>query len=457
MRERIEELLLAGDQGSETSAKKLGPARILSDESMLEGELAANFVVSSSSSLATFLKEKKDQSLSYQAYASLTSLTAAAVPSEDAELIGIDFSSFNQCLSLEDYAGQPCLLADAGCTIEEVEAFLKTKGYRLPFRPSETNASLGGVVSNGAAGGSLQGGRSEKEALLDSLIGVLALTAEGETVLLSKQSEIKAAEVVGSEGEFLFFIRFLFLLEAIPAFSWQLFFTFEQKENLYSFWAERLEQKMPELVQLDFISAEIVKIYNAEKGSVSELKDLPNIAGEGPALYLVLESEDEARLENALVTLLESFLALGEAEENTIAAETEAERRNFQKMRHGLVTLLLEKLRKAPPLAHLDCILPPEELLKQVLEAGIEEPYLLLHCLSGRIHLFELLQTAEARAEFTQKELRAAKKSFEIYAEWKNENGVGRMKRELWEQFSSEKQRKRRAELKQHFDPNGKL
>jgi D-lactate dehydrogenase (cytochrome) len=250
----------------------------------------------------------------------------------------------------------------------------------------------------------------------------------------------------GSEGLTGFAAELSLELREPPAAAWGVVFFFERDGAALDF-AKSLGQMsdsgegvLSTLEYYDGPSLELVR-----SGTFQALRQLPPIDPRlEAAVQVELEGDDSALLESMLAGYLELFLAAGGREDDTWAAASPAELEKFRLLRHAVpesINMELDRLRQNQPelcKTAADFMVPPdlagsyrEIYRRDMAEAGLRG-FVFGHIAEGRLHVNILPENPE--------ELRRGRALLDHWAALVTgddgllaaENGIGRLKRELF-------------------------
>lgn len=173
----------------------------IKDYSGLEGTAAKDLSLKSKEEVIKFF-ETNDSSR-VRIGGGLTGVNGAAVPLRDE--IYLDTRSLNNAYWFDEDAG--ILIAECGTTLQSLESFCKSAGWRFPIIPgSLEKATIGGLVAfNGGSSFSHKYGKIE-----NYVLGLEVVLSDGRAVLLGSYNK-KVSEgplhhksIIGSEGTLCF-------------------------------------------------------------------------------------------------------------------------------------------------------------------------------------------------------------------------------------------------------------
>lgn len=392
-----------------------------------------------------------------------------------------------------------------GWTAESMAALEEFKGkgkYFFTPDPTETSASIGGIVSCNASGARsffFGAARPYVESLriilADGSIVVLTrnkTAASGRTFSIATGNgrEIKgnipayqmpavknaagyfAADnmdlidlFIGSEGTLGVFSEIGITIIPMPEVIWGIMAFFPSEESAISFVnSVRTAETKPTAVE--FFNNGALNLLRKQKESNPAFSQIPAIAKEyHTAIYVEYHSNNEESVENAVMAMSEIMVASGGNEDATWLASEEAKLIQLKQFRHAVpeaVNLLIdERRRKEPSLTKLGTDLSvPDSKLSEVMsmynrdltDAGLE--YVIFgHIGNNHVHVNILPNSMD--------DYLRGKKLYLKWAEWvvaaggsvSGEHGIGKLKVEMLKTMYGEKGIQQMKELRECFDP----
>lgn len=183
----------------------------INDYSGIIGVPTSSISIESKNEIETFFKNNGSSKV--RIGGGLTGVNGSAVPSSNE--VYLDTRKLNKTLWFDKDAG--VLITECGTTIQELQTFCETAGWRFPIVPgSSAKATIGGLVSfNGGSSFSHKLGKIE-----DYVLGIEAVLTDGETIFLGSHNK-KVSEgplfyksIIGSEGTLCFI--YSIVIKCIP-------------------------------------------------------------------------------------------------------------------------------------------------------------------------------------------------------------------------------------------------
>lgn len=461
----------------------------LRDESGLVGHAAAVAYPANAEELANLLRKACADGTAVTVQGGQTGLAGGAVPMGG---LVVNLQRMNRVLRAEG----DTLLAEAGATLQQIDAEARRLSRFFSPNPSEDTATLGGVYATGAAGpGGLRHGAASRHVkrllwctpageLWDIPRGGFVFDAGGcpmpDGTRLACPTDVACTTLpfgtprpgldlidflAGSEGRLGVAAQLEIALLPPPAALWGVLYFWQNQGDAASFVAW-LEQSKPKNLQAaEFLDGAALQTIRDAKASHTPLKALPDMPADATtALYVELAGDDPDALEEILYAQLEQFVALGGREEDTWAVDGEAEARKLRNLPHVLTELAGEAaVQAARPRMETDFTGPPARFadylaLYQQGMAGAGVPgFVYGHALQNSLRAVLLpqndTQKAAARALVHKWAAQVAADGGMLASE----HGVGRLKQALIDEFLPANCRVQRQAVKAFFDPKDML
>jgi D-lactate dehydrogenase (cytochrome) len=433
-----------------------------------------------------------------------TGITGAAVPAGGTVL---NLSRFSGITGMgTDEIG---LFLDVypGTTLSDLRAAVSHEAINYFFAPdpTETTATIGGMFGTNAGGPtSLLYGRTADHVLAADIrlaSGELLSVERGRymfdelgfcSVPDGRRLEVKYSDAppavlpllprkgmdlldlfAGSEGMLGIFENIRLRLTPLPKHRWSIVFFMSDDESARQFISGALSaSKKWEGVSpaaFDYLDRASLELFRQFRLKQTRLSAVPEPPGNAGAVFAELVSDDGSETEAALNELLQICSDAGGDEDLTWAADTETEIEKLRLFRHGIpdsVNGVVDRNRRTDDsitkLA-LDITVPGraiDELLKDAHTAldkcGV--PYALTaHAGANHLHI-NLLPENRGQLEIcrsvTDEFLNSAVKNGGMIAA---ENGIGKVKREIFREYIPSEHLELMRRVKQFFDPDGVL
>ncbi|MGI6004031.1 MAG: FAD-binding oxidoreductase [Christensenellales bacterium] len=256
-----------------------------------------------------------------------------------------------------------------------------------------------------------------------------------------------------------------------PAQQWGVLFFFQEEEAAVDFGRGAVEMDLPaQVCAVEFFDRTSLAMVENFKKQSTRLEQIPPMdESMQAAVYVELAADEEEAAEEALFALLDNFCAAGGDENDTWAASGYDEMEKFRILRHAVPesinTRIDEAKREHPGVTKLaaDMAVPPgrlEEmraLYKEGLTACGISGAVFGHMAGGHLHVNlmpqDQAQYDAGRALILSWAQAAAGMGGRVAAE----NGVGKLKRELFALYTPRETLWALARIKAHFDPGGML
>lgn len=474
----------------------------LRDESRLVGQAGKIAFPTDAGMLAEALEQAHAQNLAVTVQGARTGLVGGAAPRGG---LAINLSKMSRILGKHQEKDCVLLRAEAGATLDEINAEARGEGYFFAPNPTEGTATIGGIYTSGAAGpSSLRFGQTSfyvqalrwltpKGDVWDVARGEYVFDAEGCALPYGgrltcntglPQSPVAACIprpgtdlidfLAGSEGKLGIAAEFELRLLPKPAEVWGLLFFFEDEAQAFAFapllqvWQQGEGEAL--LTAAEYYDNASLTCLAAASAQNSLLKGIPAFPQNGKAaIYLELGGNEADALETALYKLLEHFAEAGGDEESTWAVSGETEVARLRSLRHVLPELagtLTDEARLAgldTPRLETDFTGPPEKFADYVnmyhtgmRQAGVEG-FVYGHLLQNRIHAALLPKTEQ---QLSHCEALVQQWAGQVAADGgllASENGVGQLKLALIQEFLPEGHKQLFCALKVAFDPENRM
>ncbi|MCL2023569.1 MAG: FAD-binding oxidoreductase [Oscillospiraceae bacterium] len=460
-------------------------AGMLRDESRLEGSAEAIACPKDIEQLVQTMHYAAQSGKRVTVQGAATGVVGGSIPQGG---LLLSTRGMDRILGLREECGRFFLRAEAGVTLEQIDAYLRNKPYFFPPDPTEKNASLGGCFACNALG--LK--RMRYGAFSSSVFSLSWITPQGALWCL-KRGEFVFDEIgcilpdgscillpnvpdkavfngqlpypgmdlidllAGSEGRLGIAAEMELTLLPIPKVNWGvlLFFTRPSRAKLFV----NAMPNMTTLTGCEYFDSGVLDLLHTNP--VSGVQNLSNDALE--ALYMEFAGEDENAMEDALAEILNIFLDNGGREEDAWAAEGLTEMGKFRALCHAVHELVNGEIDKARALLPdvIKCDLDFQskyvwEVLDrcrhEAMNAGISV-FCFGHVLSEQAHVNLVPKTSAQKVECTQLiehwSARIATQGGLLAVE----NGVGKLKKKLIHELLPPGYKVYYASVQKLFDP----
>ncbi|MDR1978910.1 MAG: FAD-binding oxidoreductase [Synergistaceae bacterium] len=432
----------------------------------------------------------------------MDSITQLSVDDEDRFYVtvdpGVPLSELTHCLTRKNFDTRGW---DAGSK-DALARLKRAPAQFFPPDPTETTAALGGLFACNAQGLSAYryGGMAEHVqsvtlALPDGrswkiVRGEHLFDANGVTLPDGRRLNVNPIRarpicrcpvprekmdlldlIAGSEGMLGIVTNLTLRLAPAPLVRWGILFFFSELSQALAFSqtvvAERGDSASVEAVE--FFDRASLDLVEELKTNTTQLRVVPEISsGHQAAVYVQLSARNSDIMEETLLSLLDTFAAHGGNENDAWAAEGEDEMQKFKMFRHAVpeaANARIDDICRNCPGVHkmsTDFTTPLDRLEEAAVmyRSGMEESgvsgAVFGHAAIGRLHV-NLFPETLGQVEEAQALIDAwARNAIAMGGRLADENGVGKIKRNLLRYMPEEELQAARA-VKNFFDPDGLL
>lgn len=332
----------------------------LIDESKFSGYADSISFPESEEEIQEVLRELKAAHIPVTIQGGKTGITGAAVP-EGGHVMNLShMNKVKGCALLEDGTGR--ITVEPGIHLMDLEkeigaAFRKSPQF-WPPDPTETSATVGGIAATNAQGISrLLYGPARK--YIESVRMVAGdgsiLTAEkGRKLTLPSGRVIDWIDVaLGKEGITGAISELTLKLLPKPESVWGIAFFFGKTEEAGRF-VDILKQDMPEcehaaVAAVEYIDRAAMDLIQEHKGSMTKIKELPDVDGETEGMIYVELHGEEEEIEMLAEALMEAAMVCGSDPDEAWAVSGETDVEKLHAFRHGAAetaNLYVEEVRR---------------------------------------------------------------------------------------------------------------
>ncbi len=386
-------------------------------------------------------------------------------------------------------------------SIEAYGEFIKAGEQFFPPDPTETSATLGGMVSCNASGARTHGYGATRR----YIAGLRIVLADGDTVTIKrgkvfadgrrlniktnggkiidvqlpsyKMPKTKNASgyfaaddmdaidlFIGSDGTLGIISEIKIEMLPHPAEVWgtTCFFETEAQALTFTDKIRKTDIKTVSIEYFDMRALEILRTQKAEKTAFAALPAIPEKAG--TAVYVELHGDDENTVASALFTIGSVIAESGGDENDAWVARTETDRDRLMFFRHAVpesVNMLIDERKKEyPGITKLgsDMSVPDERLFdvvalyrKTLAEAGLEAAAW-GHIGENHIHVNILPKNEEEYDKGKKLFIKWAEEVTKMGGAVSAEHGVGKLKAPFLKIMYGEEHVKEMAAVKRAFD-----
>lgn len=474
----------------------------LQDESRRTGFADSISFPTSETEVVEHTRDARARNLNITVQGARTGIAGGAVP-EGGHVLNL--SRMKSVGEVREEAGEHLLTVQPGALLNEIREVASCKGLIFPPDPTETSASIGGMVACNASGAltfhygpTRQWVNAVRMVLADGSVLSLqrgqnyasgrsfSLTTEDGRVISGQLPRysipgVKSTAgyyvaddmdlidlVIGSEGTLGVITEIDLLLTPKPAASAGLTLFTPTEEAAVKLVHILREGGVPTRpVAIEFFNNDALDLIRRMKTECSAFADLPALRDNyHTALYTEFQGEDEESVEEAAMAAMEAAAELGVSDDDTWFATTDREMEPIKAFRHAVpeaVNLLIaERKRSSAHLTKLGTDMSvPNDRLDQALEmynSGIRESELesviFGHISANHLHV-NILPNSTAEYE----------KGEALYMAWarqivswggsvSGEHGIGKIKAPFLELMYGNNGVEEMRELKRLFDPS---
>ena len=452
----------------------------LIDESKYKGHADSISFPESEDEILAILEEMKEEQIPVTIQGAKTGITGAGVPMGGHIL---NLSHMNQVIEHSIEAdGTGRITVEPGINLielrKEITARFRKEQLFWPPDPTETSASIGGIVASGAQGIShmLYG---ETENYIESIRRVDG-SGNVRDISRGQKEEILPGEtmdalnmVLGKEGITGIITRITLKVIPKPEAIWGIVFFFEEKEGAAGF-VDMLRSELPEaedakIAAVEYMDRRSMDLIEARKETMTKIKELPDIEENIQALvYTELQGSEEG-IEIIAESLMEAAMECGSDPDQAWALSGETEVEKLHAFRHAAAetaNLYIEEQRRNDDrITKLgtDMVIG-EQTFKDLLEqyeedmnqAGLEG-CIFGHALENHLHVNILPEDYEAYEKGIELIRNWAERTRALHGVLSGEHGVGKLKRQILGACVPEDYQELCRKLKAHLDIEGRL
>ncbi|MGL4392030.1 MAG: FAD-binding oxidoreductase [Fusobacteriaceae bacterium] len=222
---------------------------------------------------------------------------------EEVEGYVINLTHMNNIIKMYELDGTHYLEVEAGVILADISKFLYSKNYFWVPNPTETTATIGGIIACNARG------------LFEGYYGEISKHVER----VEKINNIIVSAT----------LKLLKKPEAI----WGLVFLIESKNNLLNFIEEL--KNIDELVAIEYIDKNTIKYIRELKKIATKLNSLPDISDKYSGLVYIEMHNSEEQIEEIACSLIELADKYGCSDDDNWALSGEEEIDKLRLLRHA--------------------------------------------------------------------------------------------------------------------------
>lgn len=480
----------------------------LSDESRRAGEAESISFPTSEAEVIEVLREMRARGVTVTVQGNRTGIVAGAVPQ------GGHVMNLSRMNRIGEVSGELRLTVQPGALLDDIRASTHDSGLMFPPDPTETTASIGGMVASNASGAmSFHYGPTRdwvaalRVALADG--SVLSLRrgerfADGRSFSLTTEDgraisgdvpsytmpDVKSAAgyfvrdgvdlidlFIGMEGTLGVITEIELRLTPRPAAITGLTMFPESEEAalklvrvLRQETVEGFEPPPVRPVAIEFFNSDALELLRRMRGESAAFARIPTVHPHfHTAIYAEFHGDDEESLEEAALHIMEQAAELGVSDADTWYATTEREMEPLKAFRHAVpeaVNLLIgERKRSCPGLTKLGTDMSvPDECLESAMamynaglaEAGLES-VVFGHIGNNHVHVNILPHDLQEYDTGKSLYLSWARCVTDMRGSVSAEHGIGKIKAPFLAMMYDEDAIQEMRSLRRLFDPDATL
>lgn len=452
----------------------------LIDESKYKGYADSISFPESEEEIVTLLEKMKDEQTPVTIQGAKTGITGAGIPMGGHILNLSHMNKVIEHLTTDDGTGR--IVVEPGINLmelqKEIAARFRKEHLFWPPDPTETSASIGGIVASGAQGISHMlygdtGKYVESIRLIDGMGNIREISGGQEEEILPGEKVDAMDMVLGKEGITGIITRITLKVIPKPEAIWGIVFFFEDTDGAAAF-VDGLRKELPEedeakVAAVEYIDRRSIDLIEARKETMTKIKELPDIEENVQALVYTELQGNEDGIEMLAESLMESAMECGSDPDQAWALSGDTEVEKLHAFRHAAAETanlyIEEQRRKDDRITKLgtDMMvgnLSFGELLKRY-EKEMEEADLrgciFGHALENHLHVNILPEDYEAYKKGIVLIRKWAEETVNYHGKISGEHGIGKLRRQILGDYISEDYLTFCRKLKVHLDVEDRL
>ena len=452
----------------------------LIDESKYKGYADSISFPESEEEIKAILEKMRNEQAPVTIQGAKTGITGAAIPAGGHIL---NLSHMNKVIEhsiLEDGTGR--IVVEPGINLmelqKEIGARFRKEHLFWPPDPTETSASIGGIIASGAQGIShmLYGDTAkyvESIRLIDGMGNIRDISTGQEEEILPGEKINAMDMVLGKEGITGIITRITLKVIPKPETVWGIVFFFEDTAGAAAF-VDVLRKELPEedeakVAAVEYIDRRSIDLIETRKETMTKIKELPDIEEDIQALVYTELQGNEDGIEMLAESLMESAMECGSDPDRAWALSGDTEVEKLHAFRHAAAETanlyIEEQRRKDDRITKLgtDMLvgnLSFGELLEQY-EKDMEETGLkgciFGHALENHLHVNILPEDYETYEKGITLIRKWAEEAEKCHGKIAGEHGIGKLRRQIMGDYISKDYLSLCRKLKSHLDIEGRL
>lgn len=439
----------------------------LTDESRYKGWAESISFPESEAEILEILQEMRESKTPITIQGGKTGIVGAGIPNGGHIM---NLSRMNQCRRYEVCEDKTALIwAEPGVNLMELKKAVGriSGGHELfwPPEPTEASATVGGMAASNAKGITqfLYGDTRQY------IAGVRMIAWDGSIYEINSPSAL--SEVLGREGITGIFSELTLKLILRPPLVWGITFFFATHQEAEMFISRLLlaipKTETAQIAAIEYLDRVTIDLIEERKDFLEKIKGLPDINAKfNDIVYLELQGEEEG-IEEIAEQLMELAAAHGSDPDQAWAVSGAPEIEKMHAFRHAAAeasNLFIDQVRRQDARItklSADMTLKDEDFKvvvpqyrKDVKKAGLK-CCIFGHAAGIHLHINILPENYEEYLKGAELLRVWAKRVQKGNGEIVSEHGVGKLKKEIYNQAGNREYLADCKKIKQHWDPEG--
>ncbi|SHJ39499.1 FAD/FMN-containing dehydrogenase [Dethiosulfatibacter aminovorans DSM 17477] len=435
----------------------------LTDESKFSGSFESISFPKDIDEMKYILMEMKKNKVPVTIQGSMTGICGGSVPVKGHAM---NMSRFSGISGVEKVDGTHRVRVKCGTVLDELKSELSRNDLFWPPEPTETLATVGGVLATSAKGIS-----HYHYGDVSNYVSELTVLDISGNVSVLTESDSSFSDYFGSEGMFGLVVECELKLIKIPKETWGIVFFFNYEKPLLK-WLDNvrmmdLKGKESYVVAVEYIDdISLEHIYEMKETS-SSLKAIPEVPeGTKGMVYVEIHGNDEDSVLEMAEELMETAEEYGSDPSTAWAVNGQKEVEKIRVMRHAAPESINNSIRtvrekKTTGKLATDIMWKDrgvsetvEYYRKSAYERGLEIS-IFGHVMDNHLHVNILYKDYAEYETGKQMLLRWSEDAFSDNADVFNEHGIGKIKKDIYINLISKNKKDLLKQRKNLYDPDG--
>lgn len=441
-------------------------AEYLKDESKLRGDAESISFPKTKEEVIEVVKEMNKSNIPITIQGGKTGICGGAVP-QNGHILNLSY--MDKIISFTQEKDECLVKVEAGLLLSELKKEIDKQRFQKkvfwPVEPTETSATIGGILATNAKG------------ICNNLYGDSLQYVQEITVIDGSGRELKVTNkdlfdtFIGSEGIYGIIVEATLKLIPAPKEIWGISFFFLSDEDIYNFasalCSDSLNYNSGKIAAVEYFDHFTLSKVEQFKQVATKLKELPDIdLNYAGMIYVEIHGEEEEDIEVIAEQLMELSMENNGDDESTWALSGEEEIEKMRSFRHAApeaINIELEALaQKEKGIVKLSTdIIVHNRSFGEVIsmfkndakEKGLPAA-IFGHVKGNHVHVNILPQTydeyLEGKSLIEKWFLQANQEGNKLFFE----HGIGKIKKDLFKAFTKESLVMEMKTKKNEYDPN---